>query len=118
VFSSHQQTWKRESLQRELVACREELAAMRALLDDLPRIFEGKFENRLQPLLEQKQRLLDGNQGLREQLSQLQTGALPIAGNLMPAAGTNPDPAPAASRRDTWTRSLRHAFGLSGGRSD
>ncbi|MEX1324186.1 MAG: hypothetical protein AB1Z21_08380 [Synechococcaceae cyanobacterium] len=114
VLSAHQQTWKRESLQQELAACRQELASMRALLDDLPQIFESKFENRLQPLLEQKQRLLEGNQGLREQLSRLQPGGKPIAGSLMPA----PVPAPPASRRDRWTSSLRHAFGLTGRRAD
>lgn len=116
VFSPHQQTWKRESLQRELAACREELAAMRALLDDLPQIFESKFETRLQPLLEQKQRLLEGNQGLRQQLSQLQPSDALIAGQLMPAA--DPPASPSSSRRQAWGRSLRHAFGLGGRQTD
>jgi hypothetical protein len=116
VFSPHQQTWKRESLQRELAACREELAAMRALLDDLPQIFESKFETRLQPLLEQKQRLLEGNQGLRQQLSQLQPSDALIAGQLMPAA--DPPASPSSRRRQAWARSLRHAFGLGGRQTD
>jgi hypothetical protein len=109
LFSPHQQTWKRDSLQRELAACREELASMRSLLDDLPQMFESKFEARLQPLLEQKQRLQAGNQGLRDQLSQLQPGAGPMAGQLMPAAGP---PSTPTSRRQAWRRGLRHAFGL------
>lgn len=109
LFSPHQQTWKRDSLLRELAACREELASMRALLNDLPQIFEGKFETRLQPLLEQKQRLLEGNRDLREQLSQLQPAAEAVAGQLMPAA--NPPVAP-TNRRQAWGRGLRHAFGL------
>lgn len=109
LFSPHQQTWKRDSLLQELSACRDELASMRALLNDLPQIFESKFETRLQPLLEQKQRLLEGNQGLREQLSQLNPAADPVVGQLMPAA--DPPLAP-SSRRQAWGRSLRHAFGL------
>lgn len=110
LFSPHQQTWKRDSLLRELAACREELASMRALLNDLPQIFEGKFETRLEPLLEQKQRLLEGNQDLREQLRQLQPAASEaVAGQLMPAA--DPPLAP-SNRPQAWGRSLRHAFGL------
>jgi Mg2+ and Co2+ transporter CorA len=108
LFSPHQQTWKRESLLRELSACREELASMRALLNDLPQIFEGKFETRLEPLMEQKQRLLEGNQDLREQLRQLQP-AEALSGQLMPAADP---PLPPSHRRQAWGRSLRHAFGL------
>lgn len=109
LFSPHQHTWKRDSLERELAACREELEAMQALLHDLPQIFEGKFEARLQPLLEQKQRLLEGNQGLRRQLHQLQPASEALAGRLMPAADP---PSPAASRRQAWGRNLRQAFGL------
>lgn len=115
LLASHQQAWKRESLEKELAACREELASMRALMDDLPRIFESKFENRLRPLLEQKQRLLKSNDDLREQLRQLQPGAASIAGALPPAA-TPGDPPPASSgapkRGQGWGRGLRHAFGV------
>jgi hypothetical protein len=89
---------------------------MQALLDDLPRIFESKFESRLQPLLEQRQRLLEGNQELREQLSRLLPGGMASAGSLMPAAATNPNPAPTVKRRQTWASSLRHAFGFTGER--
>ncbi|MCU0530105.1 MAG: hypothetical protein MUD04_11630 [Cyanobium sp. Prado107] len=111
LLASHQLAWKRESLEKELAACREELAAMRALLDDLPRIFESKFENRLRPLLEQKERLLQGNEGLREQLRQLEPGSMPIAGNLLPAAMAGEASAgPSAGRGRGWGRSLRHAF--------
>ncbi|MCP9927070.1 hypothetical protein [Cyanobium sp. CH-040] len=113
LLASHQQAWKRESLEKELAACREELAAMRALLDDLPRIFESKFENRLRPLLEQKERLLHGNEGLREQLRQLQPGGLPIAGSLMPAATHDAEAAVSSPPRQRgWARNLRHAFGV------
>lgn len=114
LFSPHQQAWKRDSLRQEVAACRQELASMQALLDDLPGIFESKFENRLQPLLEQRQRLLEGNQELREQLSRLLPGGMPSAGSLMPAEAQIP--APAVRPRQTWGSSLRHAFGFTGER--
>ena len=44
---------------------------MDALLRDLPEIFERKFQQRLQPLLERHQHLLEDNQQLRQQLRQL-----------------------------------------------
>jgi hypothetical protein len=90
--------WKRESLKQELETRRHQLAAMQALLNDLPQIFESRFEGRLRPLLEQKQRLLEGNRSLREQLSQWQRATPPDRG------------------RQHWSRNLRHAFGLGGGR--
>lgn len=84
VLDSHQESWRRESLQRELAATREELAAMRALLEELPAIFEGRFASRLEPLLGQRQRLQAETAQLREQLLALQpasgtTAALPPA---------------------------------------
>lgn len=116
LLASHQQNWRRDSLVQELAACRQELAEMQALLDDLPRIFESKFGSRLQPLLEQKQRLLEGNHGLREELSRLQPGGPAIAGQLLPVQ--EPGAAPPPGRRESWTRSLRHAFGLTERRSE
>ncbi len=122
LFASHQQSWKRDSLQQELTACRQELASMQALINDLPDIFEGKFAARMQPLLEQKQRLMAGNQGLREQLSSLQAAALAPAGRLMAAADPESSDNPAnperSDGRGRWTRSLRHAFGLAARRRD
>ena len=50
-----------QQLERELARTREELQAMQALLEDLPSVFENKFRQRLQPLLEQYQ--LSGAEG-------------------------------------------------------
>lgn len=111
VFASHQRHWRRDSLEQELAACSHELAAMRALLDYLPHIFEGKFTARLEPLLDQRQQLLEGNQDLRQELSRLQPGTTPIAGRLM-AADPDEEAAAGGSRRQSLGRSLRHAFGL------
>ena len=92
-----------QQLERELARTREELQAMQALLEDLPSVFENKFRQRLQPLLEQQQRLLSENTMLRQHLHQLQTGV-----------GTGPQPVllPQQQERPRLRRALRHAFGL------
>ena len=92
-----------QQLERELARTREELQAMQALLEDLPSVFENKFRQRLQPLLEQQQRLLSENTVLRQHLHQLQ-----------PGVGAAPQPVllPQQQERPRLRRALRHAFGL------
>jgi hypothetical protein len=92
-----------QQLERELARTREELQAMQALLEDLPSVFENKFRQRLQPLLEQQQRLLSENTLLRQHLHQLQ-----------PGVATAPQPVllPQQQERPRLRRALRHAFGL------
>ena len=51
-----------------LAETRARIAAMEKLLDELPDLFESKFRQRLQPLLEQQQRLLEDNAQLQRQL--------------------------------------------------
>ena len=57
--------------EQQLSEARERLAEMEELLRDLPEIFERKFQQRLQPLLERHDRLLEDNQQLRQQMRQL-----------------------------------------------
>ena len=92
-----------QQLERELARTREELQAIQALLEDLPSVFENKFRQRLQPLLEQQQRLLSENTVLRQHLHQLQ-----------PGVGAAPQPVllPQQQERPRLRRALRHAFGL------
>ena len=68
VFLWHQQQERQSELERELAKTREELQAMQDLLEDLPKLFEDKFRQRLQQLLEQQQRLLRENAMLRQHL--------------------------------------------------
>ena len=75
IFSWHQHRERQEELEQELAKTREELQAMQALLEDLPSLFEDKFRQCLQPMLEQQQRLLEDNADLRHHLLQLQPGA-------------------------------------------
>ncbi len=49
-------------------ALQDESEALHQMLEDLPEIFERKFRQRLQAVLEQQQHLLADNQALRERL--------------------------------------------------
>lgn len=79
VLAAHQEAWQRDSLQKELAATRDELEAMRALLDELPAIFESRFASRMEPLLAQKQRLLLETDQLRQHLLSLQPASSPAS---------------------------------------
>lgn len=81
---------------------------MQALLEELPALFEDKFRQRLQPLLEQQQRLLDENANLRQHLLQLQ-----------PAAESDRQPLlmPRQQDRPRMRQALLHAFGLTSNRA-
>ena len=47
---------------------RSRIAALESLLEDLPELFESRFRQRLQPLLDQQRLLLRDNADLRQQL--------------------------------------------------
>ena len=78
---------------------------MQALLEDLPSLFEDKFRQRLQPMLDQQQRLLSDNANLRQPLLQLQPGSDTSAQRLLLP---QQDPA-----RPRLRQALLHAFGFS-----
>lgn len=84
-----------QQLERELAATQAELAAMHELLEDIPQIFERKFQQRLKPILED-------NAILRRQLQQLQ-GRVEYG---------RPLHLPPGMRTPRITKALRHAFGL------
>lgn len=86
---------QQQRLEQELEAARAELAAMHDLLEEIPQIFERKFQQRLQPVLAD-------NAQLRQQLQQLQGTAAP---------GRQPQ-LPPARRPPKLRKALRHAFGL------
>lgn len=67
-------------LDSELQAAREELHALHELLEELPAIFERKFQQRLKAALQDQRRLLGENQELRRSLAALMPGAtMPVA---------------------------------------
>lgn len=84
-----QASWELQALTKELETAQAELHSLHELLEEIPEIFERKFEQRLQPLLAE-------NQALRQQLRQLK-----------PA-----DPAPRRPRLLSPPRVIRQAFGL------
>ncbi|MFM7286194.1 MAG: hypothetical protein ACKO3F_09975 [Cyanobium sp.] len=103
VFSAHQQRWRQQSLEQLLAATREELAAMKQLMDVLPGIFERRFALRMEPLLAHRERLLSETRQLRHDLVQLQGQSAPLNLLMLPAV---------PQRQPRLSRALRHAFGL------
>ena len=59
------------SAERKLAEARLQIAELEALLEEIPEIFERKFEQRLQPVLERQERLLNDNAELRQQIQLL-----------------------------------------------
>ena len=78
--------------ERKLAEARLQIAELEALLEEIPAIFERKFEQRLQPLLERQERLLDDNADLRQQIQQLAPvpGEVRLRFNPEAASPTNP----------------------------
>jgi hypothetical protein len=79
-------------LRLELEAARDEVAALHEMLEDLPEIFERKFRQRVQGLVEEQRRLLSDNQLLRDRLYAL-TPVTPTA-LLAPSASEPSRPLP------------------------
>jgi hypothetical protein len=100
--------------QDPLAETRARIAAMEALLEELPGLFERKFRQRLQPLLDQQQRLLNDNADLRQQLLLLQGSTpqqrlmrlLPLGRNRQGSRRLNPgdDGPPTAASADPTHR--------------
>jgi hypothetical protein len=57
-----------QALEIELAAARDEIRALHEMLEDLPEIFERKFQQRLATILEHQKHLLADNQALRDRL--------------------------------------------------
>lgn len=70
----------------ELEATRHQIASYQSLLQDVPGIFERKFRERLQPLLERNQQIAAEGAQLREQLSRALPQSPPPAAALPEAA--------------------------------
>jgi hypothetical protein len=88
------------AVERELATALAELASLNDLLEDIPEIFERKFQQRLQPLLAE-------NQSLRHQVLQLEASRSERANpDLLPPAQ------PSRGERPRLGQVIRLAFGL------
>lgn len=95
--------------QQDLERTRRQLADLEELIRDLPQIFERKFHQRLQPLLDQQQLLAQDNHALREQARRLLPPAPPPP---PPAPEIEPTPAADSSQQDVLAplRALRQRW--------
>ena len=102
-----------QQLEMELAAARDELKALHEMLEDLPEIFERKFQQRLATVMEHQKHLLDDNQALRERLYSLNPAA--ADGPPPPGAG-RPQPLllPTVARKEGWGQALKKAMRLGG----
>jgi hypothetical protein len=82
-----------EALQRELEAARSQLTDLEGLLGELPQIFENKFQERLQPMLEQQRLIVEENQDLLDQVRHVLGSGDPPGGRPALPAGRSVDPA-------------------------
>jgi len=67
---------RHEMLEEELEAARRKRDSYQALLKDLPEVFEGKFRERVRPVQQRNEQLLEEGMALREQIRR----ALPQVG--------------------------------------
>jgi len=81
-------------MQRELAANRRKISELEELINEVPAIYERKFDQKLQPLVEDVRLLSERNQALREQLRHALSPA--AADAAAPAATPAPPVTPAA----------------------
>jgi hypothetical protein len=79
--------------ERELAEARLQITELEALLADLPDIFERKFSQRLQPVLERQEQLLADNRSLHQHIQRLAPAPGEVRLRFNPEAG--PDAAAA-----------------------
>ena len=98
------------ALEMELAAAREEIRALHEMLEDLPEIFERKFQQRLATVLEHQKHLLADNQALRNRLYGSSDGDGPGSGQ----GRSQPALVPTVNRKPGWGQALRRALRLGG----
>ena len=103
-----------EATERRLNEARLQIAELEELLEELPVIFERKFQQRLQPVLERQQLLQANNADLQRQLRQL-AAAPDDSRNPVPAESTagNGNEADPADRADSSDSAGSTSTGIS-----
>ena len=96
------------SSERQLAEARLQITELESLLQDLPEIFERKFVQRLQPVLERQEQLLADNRELQHQIRRLAPapGEVRLRFNPEAASGGTVQlpqlPQPASGQRQGW----------------
>ena len=96
--------------ERQLAEARLQISEMEALLEDLPEIFERKFSQRLQPVLERQEQLLADNRSLHQQIQRLAPAPGEVRLRFNPEAAADPAagiqlpqlPQPEQGQRRSW----------------
>ena len=100
------------SSERQLAEARLQITELESLLQDLPEIFERKFVQRLQPVLERQEQLLADNRELQHQIRRLAPapGEVRLRFNPESASGGAVQlpqlPQPRAGQRQSWGERL------------
>ena len=100
------------SRERQLAVARLQISELESLLQDLPEIFERKFVQRLQPVLERQEQLLADNRELQHQIRRLAPapGEVRLRFNPESASGGAVQlpqlPQPRAGQRQSWGERL------------
>jgi hypothetical protein len=93
-----------EALEEELEAARRKRETYQMLLKELPEVFEGKFRERIRPLQQRNDQLIEEGQVLREQIRRV----LPPPAREPAAIAPSREPAVG----DAWPRSMPAAMAL------
>jgi hypothetical protein len=94
----------------ELAAARDEIRALHEMLEDLPEIFERKFQQRLATILEHQKHLLADNQALRNRLYGHGSSDMDGPGSGPP--GSQPALLSTVTRKPGWGQALKRALRL------
>ena len=98
--------------ERQLAEAQLQISELESLLQDLPEIFERKFVQRLQPVLERQEQLLADNRELQHQIRRLAPapGEVRLRFNPESASGGAVQlpqlPQPRAGQRQSWGERL------------
>ena len=98
--------------ERQLAEARLQISELESLLEDLPEIFERKFGQRLQPVLERQEQLLADNRHLQQQIRRLAPAPGEVRLRFNPESASSgavqlPQlPQPRAGQRQSWGERL------------
>lgn len=110
--ASHHQEQRHTRL-AELEATRRQIEAYQTLLQEVPTVFERKFRERLQPVLQRNREIAAESLRLREQLSMVLPPSPEAKATALPAGlrNTRPSPRnnPAAAKQPTATATTKKA---------